>query len=75
MIWIILIAVGVLLYRFYQVVKITRIPKQICKRHTWKEGILINPQTHEISQLMFCEVCQMVPSEDLDNPQFLEILK
>ena len=75
MIWVILIAVGVLLYRFSQVVNVTKQPKITCKRHTWVEAIMVNPETKEILPILFCDVCKMMPSEDINNPDFLEILE
>jgi hypothetical protein len=62
-------------YYFFQVVAHTKLPKPTCKRHTWVEAIMINPTTKEVAPILFCEVCNMMPSDDIDNPTFLEIQK
>lgn len=75
MIWIILIAVGFLLYGFFQIVSVTKQPKITCKRHTWVKAISVNLQTKEILPILYCGVCKMLPSDDIENPVFLEELK
>ena len=71
--WIILIATILLLYRFFQIVSATKQPRQICKRHTWVEAAILNPTTREIAPILFCSVCKMMPTSDIENPTFLEI--
>ena len=75
MIYILLIVAVLLLYRFFQIVNVTKQPKVTCKRHTWVEAVTVNLHTKEILPILYCGVCRMMPSDDIENPIFLEELK
>lgn len=70
--WVLLALIVYLIYLFFKVVATTKQPRNICKRHTWQEALSYNPNTGELARIMFCSVCLLLPSEDINNLQFLE---
>ena len=73
MTYIIILVAIVLLYRFFQIVAVTKQPRITCKRHTWQAAIMFNPNDKDdAQQIMFCTTCGMMPSDDINNPNFLD---
>lgn len=71
--YIIIVVAILLLYRLMQIVAVTKQPKITCKRHTWQSAIAFNPNDiNDAQQIMFCTTCGMMPSDDINNPNFLE---
>lgn len=46
-------------------------PKVLCKRHTWKENLVVFPDG-STSRFLHCEICKMVPNPEGTGDTFLE---
>ena len=58
----------------YTMSKMAR-PKIICKRHTWAEMVVEFEDPTCNTKTMYCSTCGILPSGDIENPQFIEIVR
>jgi hypothetical protein len=49
--------------------------KTLCKRHIWREFLVEMPNPEDNTKVLYCEVCGILPSSDLENPQYIEFYK
>ena len=49
--------------------------RQICKRHIWREFLVEMPNSEDNTKVLYCEICGILPSSDLENPSYIEIYK
>lgn len=49
--------------------------KTLCKRHIWRELLVKFPNSENDTKILYCEACGILPSNDLENPSYIEFYK
>ena len=58
----------------YTMNKMTR-SRLVCKRHTWTEMEVEFEDPTYNTRILFCSTCGILPSSDIEKPQFIEIVR